>query len=54
MSHVLTKIIEDFESVLDRGKNVGLLLLDLGEVFDCLPHVSFLRMLQQRLKYLPL
>ena len=36
--HVLTKLIDDCKSALDRGKNVGLLLLDLSKAFDCLPH----------------
>ena len=36
--HVLTKLIDDCKSALDRGKNVGLLLLDQSKAFDCLPH----------------
>ena len=36
--HVLSKLIDDCKSALDRGKNVGLFLLDLSKAFDCLPH----------------
>ena len=36
--HVLTKLIDDCKSASDRGKNVGLLLLDLSKASDCLPH----------------
>ena len=36
--HVLTKLIEDSKSALDKHMHVGLLLLDLSKAFDCLPH----------------
>ena len=36
--HVSTKLIEACKSALDRGKNVGILLLDLSKALDCLPH----------------
>ena len=36
--HVLTKLIEDNKSALDKHMHVGLLLLDLSKAFDCLPH----------------
>ena len=36
--HVLTKLMENSKQALDEGENVGLILLDLSEAFDCLPH----------------
>ena len=36
--HVLTRLIEDCNQALDKHMHVGLLLLDLSKVFDCLPH----------------
>ena len=36
--HVLTRLIKDCKQALDRHMHVGLLLLDLSKVFDCLPH----------------
>ena len=36
--HVLTKLMENSKQALDEGKNIGLILLDLSKVFDCLPH----------------
>ena len=36
--HVLTKLLENSKQALDEGTNVGLILLDLSKVFDCLPH----------------
>ena len=36
--HVLTKLIEDSKSALNKHMHVGLLLLDLSKAFDCMPH----------------
>ena len=36
--HVLTKLLEDSKSALDRHMHVVLLLLDLSKAFDCLLH----------------
>ena len=36
--HVLTRLVEDCKRALDKHMHVGLLLLDLSLVFDCLPH----------------
>ena len=36
--HVLTRLVEDCKQALDKHMHVGLLLLDLSNAFDCLPH----------------
>ena len=36
--HVLTKLIQDCKSALDKGEFVGMILMDLSKAFDCLPH----------------
>ena len=35
--------MEDSKLALNQGKHVGLILLDLGKAFDCLPHRLLLR-----------
>ena len=36
--HVLIKAIEDWKSALDKGENVGCVLMDLSKAFDSIPH----------------
>ena len=45
--HVLTKIIQDCKSALDKGEFFGMILMDLSKAFDCSPH----RLLLCKLRY---
>ena len=36
--HVLTKLIHDCKQALDKGLNVGIILMNLSKAFDCIPH----------------
>ena len=36
--HVLTRLLDDCKSALDKMENVGLVIMDLSKAFDCIPH----------------
>lgn len=36
--NVLLKLLEDWRGWLDKGENIGCLMIDLSKAFDCLPH----------------
>ena len=37
-SHVLIRLVENWEKELDNRKYVGAILMDLSKAFDCIPH----------------
>ncbi len=39
---ILVKAVEDWKKVLDNGKYVGAILIDLSKAFDAIPHGLFL------------
>ncbi len=39
---ILLKAVEDWRKVLDNGKYVGAILIDLSKAFDLIPHGLFL------------
>ena len=36
--HVLTKFVHNSKVAIDKGLNVGVVLMDLSKAFDCVPH----------------
>ena len=36
--HVLIRLLEEWRENIDKGKQVGAILMDLSKAFDCIPH----------------